>query len=57
MTNTNLSRRSWIKTLAAGMAASPAGLAAADSKQVPGVHDRIRNLAAGAQRKKANALP
>ena len=48
MTNTNLSRRSWIKTLAACMAASPAALAAADSKQVPGVHDRIRNLAASA---------
>ena len=56
MTKTNLSRRSWIKALAC-MAASPAGLAAADSRQVPGVHDRIRNLAAGAQRKKANALP
>ena len=47
MTNTNLSRRSWIKAIAC-MAASPAGLAAADSNQVPGVHERIRNLAANA---------
>ena len=48
MQDTGLSRRSWIKALAACMTGSPAVLAAADSKQVPGVHDRIRKLAANA---------